>query len=486
MTWKTRFTSLAVLSFAVLSNILLTTTTNAASEYDNQFSHTGTLNPTVVAGVCEGYEHDFALDWFTRTTGEFNTPFYAADNPEHQAQKDKLYQAVTSGNGYYAVGGTNGGQFFITYSTDQNARLEPIYLNGNYMWKFASTNNTNNVSSVTVQSRASIFGAGTIGNTNNCEHWAIGQQNAYNTNAVYNVWLGNQDMLLNTFPTIYPENYGGVVIPDEIDQNTPEKPDLSPKFVYTVTDKDISAKDEKHDMPTYTPDEGYFFQGYSIKWYLHKCTNGFNDTIRMCNDSTIVNTKTLPIGEQYKYSVTDYSDYILEAEYLATECFRYAGYPATPDNCYLLQLNNVFPDYEFHSTNVHLLIDGKTLSGNTATDDCNVAGYCQTPDDGLGMFRALDNIATYGLQEFFIAPINFYATLASKVDNCTPITVPFLESSFQMTCMKQNYYNWSPTIMLLYTTIMTATTGYLIAFNIFRTIKNINTPDHDGIEVAKL
>lgn len=282
----------------------------------------------------------------------------------------------------------------------------------------------------------------------------------------------------------YPDGYAG----KEVLQEYTPLPVRRPDFDYSVADLNVVARDKKQDLPKYTAEAGYYFKGYSVEWFLLKCGEPWDDVTKTCSDTTVENTETLPIGSKYETDAGAYGDYILSAEYVATECYRYPSYPATPDNCYLLSLKTQFPDYDFKPTTVYLKIDGKTFSGSTGNLECDVSGYCEPADDGLGMFHALDDINTFGLSAFLTAPIDFYATLPALATTCSPITVPFIAStySFELECVKPRYQAWSPTIFSIWQTVLIAGVGWLIAFNIFRTIKNINTPDKDGIEVAKL
>lgn len=270
----------------------------------------------------------------------------------------------------------------------------------------------------------------------------------------------------------YPADYNGGEIPAEIDE---EKPTIRPEFSYMVTDKDIQARDHKKDLPEFEPDEGYTFNGYEVEWSLFK-------------NSELIDHQILLQEKEYKYKVKDYGDYKLEARYLVQQCYRYAGYPETPDYCFYVDLGTEFKDIDFTSTAVNLKIDGSSSSGNTLLLECDVAGVCSPPKKTPAslFFNGLDNLNTFGLTQFFTAPITFLATLPAKAENCSPISFPLLGRTIEIECLKPRYYQWSATVMNIYTTLLVAGTGYLIAFNVFRHIKDVNTPDKDKIEVARL
>lgn len=103
------------------------------------------------------------------------------------------------------------------------------------------------------------------------------------------------------------------------------------------------------------------------------------------------------------------------------------------------------------------------------------------------LFNSLDAINTHGLQRFFLAPVTFFQTLPSKMNSCTPITIPFIQGkSFQLECLKDRYWEWSPVVMTIYTTVINALVAYAVATRVFSLIKDMSTPQKDGIEVAKL
>lgn len=103
------------------------------------------------------------------------------------------------------------------------------------------------------------------------------------------------------------------------------------------------------------------------------------------------------------------------------------------------------------------------------------------------LFNSLDAVNTHGLQQFLLAPITFFQTLPSKVENCSPITLPWVNgNSIELECMKDRYWAWSPTVMTIYSTVVNALVAYAVATRIFGHIKDMSTPQKDGIEVAKL
>ena len=185
----------------------------------------------------------------------------------------------------------------------------------------------------------------------------------------------------------YPEGYEGSPVPGGVGTKTVVKPD----FTYSVNNKDVQAKDYNLTLPTITPDEGYTIEGYSVEWSLFKC-GSYTDVGNLCNDSSLSKYQILGQDDTFNYSVSDYGDYHLQANYLVQECYRYPSYPATPDYCFYVDFGAEaeLDDYDFTSTTVHLKIDGSSFSGDTKEGECDVSGFCEPPSP-------YEDCSTYGL-----------------------------------------------------------------------------------------
>lgn len=197
----------------------------------------------------------------------------------------------------------------------------------------------------------------------------------------------NKFLFVNAKEIHYPEDYTGNPIPNGVNTKTTVRPD----FTYSVNNKDVQAKDYNQTLPTITPDEGYTIQGYSVEWSLFKC-GSYTDVGNICNDPDLVKEQILPQDDYFNYSVSDYGDYHLKAQYLVQQCYRYPSYPATPDYCFYVDFGaeSELDDYDFTSTTVRLKIDGSSFSGDTKEGECGVSGFCEPPSP-------YEDCSTYGL-----------------------------------------------------------------------------------------
>lgn len=174
----------------------------------------------------------------------------------------------------------------------------------------------------------------------------------------------------------YPDGYEGSKPPTGIGN----KPTISPQFTYQLSDKKLTATDHNLDLPTFTPDAGYNIVKYQVEWTTFKCGNydtSHGTTSGSCQSPSLKDHQILDQASDYSYTVDDYAHYQLTAEYLVQECYRYPSYPATPDYCFDVSLGTELPDYQFTSTSHDFNINGQSLSGDTASETCDVSGFCQ-------------------------------------------------------------------------------------------------------------
>tara|TARA_Y100000114_G_scaffold157125_1_gene187219 strand:+ start:985 stop:2430 length:1446 start_codon:yes stop_codon:yes gene_type:complete len=186
--------------------------------------------------------------------------------------------------------------------------------------------------------------------------------------------------LLVGFDIEYPANYEGELIPDTVGEESDVEL-LRPDFVAQIANKNIIAHDYNSSLPSFTPEEGYSFVSYEIEWSLWQCENSFDDITGMCDEHVLVNYDILPQDSDYTYEVEDYGDYVLEAEYQVQQCYRYPSYPATPDYCFYADLSAILEDYDAVATTKHLLIDGSSYTVDTKELVCTDVGYCQEAEN---------------------------------------------------------------------------------------------------------
>lgn len=170
----------------------------------------------------------------------------------------------------------------------------------------------------------------------------------------------------------YPVGYEGTRI-----KATPnERKLVAPDYKYEVRDKHLSAKDYNQDLPTITSDEGYYVVAGQLEWTLFKC-DAWDETTNNCTTSTIAKHEILDLDSEFQHDVSSYGDYILNAQYLVQQCFRYPSYPATPDYCFYVDYGvELDGDYTFLPTRSHLIIDGKDITGDTTNEVCDASGLC--------------------------------------------------------------------------------------------------------------
>lgn len=125
----------------------------------------------------------------------------------------------------------------------------------------------------------------------------------------------------------------------------------------------------------------------------------------------------------------------------------------------------------------------KAISGSTI--GCAVGDLCN-PNDRNTWGAAPIN--TYGLQALLTAPLTFLGTLPAKVASCTGISLPEnpLMGTMVLPCLKTFYTTNMPVVVTIWQTVLTGIVAYWIGIRIFATIKDINNPNHDRIEVVQL
>lgn len=182
----------------------------------------------------------------------------------------------------------------------------------------------------------------------------------------------------------YTQNYGVLYPPIDGGGQGTEKEIRRPDFTYQQNDKVIKATPYSPEpaLPDFTGelDEGYTLQGYYIGWNVWKCPGDWDSLTGTCSGTLeLIDDQFTPVDGNYEFSVSEYGNYQLEAEYWAQSCYRYPSYPSTPDYCFYSKLRAHFNDASFDYVNTfkNLTIDGRSITGDTKGEVCNVGGYCQ-------------------------------------------------------------------------------------------------------------
>lgn len=175
---------------------------------------------------------------------------------------------------------------------------------------------------------------------------------------------------------IYPDGYEGKRIIADIK----DRKQIRPQFTYQLHDRSLTAHDYAQDLPTFEPEPGYNIVSYEVQWSLFKCDDkGYDSKLNICNGSPVqVGYSIISQDQDFTTSVQEYGDYFLSAKYQVQQCYRYPSYPATPDYCFYVDLGVKFKDYDFTKTEIHLIIDGRSETGDTSQLRCGVDGKCKS------------------------------------------------------------------------------------------------------------
>jgi len=248
-------------------------------------------------------------------------------------------------------------------------------------------------------------------------------------------------IFLINMPFQAPTGYTG----EEPDTGFQTKTTVKPEFTYDVLNKSVSARDIATDLPTYTPTDGWSFEGFTIEWTLYHCKDGFEPVGSICNGSEIAKYQQTKQTDEFKFEVGEYGDYTLEAQYLAVECYRYPSYPATPDYCVTIDYGQAaqFEDYDFVPTTVYLEINGQSITGDTRDAECDVSGFCEAPSPyedcgtygtdligGLGcQFRNFGVFMGIMLRNLFVPPASFFQEYWNRFNSFMNTKLGFLYQS---------------------------------------------------------
>lgn len=244
-------------------------------------------------------------------------------------------------------------------------------------------------------------------------------------------------------PITYPEDYVGEVIPSGLEEE-PSNQDIigqgfQPSFKIAWDDYDVTLNDT---TPFDKVDE----------FGIDKCYWQISDS----SWSVINATAEYDCSERVPYEITlpEYGNYSVQLTYYDED------------------------DYKLYSSSSQLNLDG-----GSGSDSINDPFY----STAIGRVFEKHQATDYGLQKFFLAPIEFVASLPSKMDNCSTIVIPFLGDNITFPCVK-NVISNSPigSIVPIYQTIVLAVVTYAVAINIMGVIKSATNPLDDKIEVLKL
>lgn len=435
----------AVLSAVLSIGLLVAPTVSAISQYDGVIQLT---EQVVLEEYNQGEPTGNIVDWTYGWSSEFKDALEKRCNNGDMCSAYFAWRDIDLSIANWAIFQmTNSNDILLWYAPNGgtcgfNISNKDFGCTGTPNYKVQLTNN-------------GYCSSGNI-RTENCNH--VKHDNSYPLSVGFNEGDGVKALFIN-YPITYPEGYEGIIPPDKLT----EAQVLTPEYQYSLSKSGKLSIKYLDNLP-------HFLTGISTI-VIESMTENW-----LSIDSSIDTIPVTPGGwldETYQLPAQGY--YIIRIDHN-----QQLDKPPWPSN----------EKYSIEQVWIQLHYDGKTvINANTA----NCEGICNTQRPDVSdsnptspFFNALDNLNTFGLTQFFTAPINFLATLPAKADNCSPISFPLLGKTINIECLKPRYYDWSTTVMNIYTTVLIAGTGYLIAFNVFRHIKDVNTPDKDKIEVARL
>lgn len=280
--------------------------------------------------------------------------------------------------------------------------------------------------------------------------------------AAVNTYISTPDgstksIITNVTHYNYPAGYQGRNIRAEI--KTPTA--LTPDYGWQINE----AGDLKI---TYLKNLPYFLTGtnYVVIDKMNEKWNGIDSnltTLTVQPAGWLDETHTLPSGAGY-YMIRVDHDQQLDS-------------PPWPDQ-------DVEP-YTINQRWIQVYWDGENAASGTTVGCSGICNDFTENDPGFGKGAEFDQ---YGLQSMLLAPIEFIAKLPALGQSCTPITGQLgWIGSMTIPCLKETVYQPHFGAMLaLYQTVITGLTAYWVSIKILGTIKDMQSPDKDRIEVAQL
>lgn len=117
---------------------------------------------------------------------------------------------------------------------------------------------------------------------------------------------------------------------------------------------------------------------------------------------------------------------------------------------------------------------------NNTISDSNVSG--NGADDFFNNFQDND----HGLSSVVTAPLNFIRSLASSSCSSISLTIPYVDTQFNLPCMSTIYRQNFGSLFTLYQTITFGIVAYYVCIKIYGIVKGFKNPDNDRIEVLEL
>lgn len=270
-----------------------------------------------------------------------------------------------------------------------------------------------------------------------------------NQSSTYLPLAGSKIFILNAMDVIYPNDYPGEPIPSIY--TPPRKPD----FNYTVSSSGLLKVD--------------YLDNYETK------PNGAFEV------------QLMQTGDEWDMPLTQVDERVIEPAYTM-------GYEYELSNSGYYHIGISYDDQaELVGVALQFYWNGFSAINGTTIGGCyDDDGVCNPElQNTHPIVRLLNSLPVndYGLQELVRAPIQFFASLPEQAENCTPITLnlPYANAPVTFPCLTTTVFQpHFPTLLTIWQTVITGIVAYGISIKIFATVKNVQTPDNDRIEVAKL
>lgn len=264
-------------------------------------------------------------------------------------------------------------------------------------------------------------------------------------------------IFFSNMPFTPPAGYDGPVVPD-----SPIEPEVfTPQFSWVISDSGKLTL-------TYLKNINPFLAGFGYV-VINEMTTDWQSL-----GTEVLNDFEAPFGTfVYDWQIPAAGYYMARLSYDQT-------FPNSPPwSQPYPRIENVFIQFYWDGA--------RGSSGTTTGCEGTICNPQKQPNsDVWNMFNALDGLNTFGLSAFLLAPINFLQTLPSMVNNCSPINMPILGVNVPIECLQHRYWEWNTPLMITWQTVINAIVCYWVALNVFRNVKNINSPHKDQIEVAHL
>jgi hypothetical protein len=452
---------LGALSAALFTVLFTSSSASAVSAYDNVYiSSNGTAILTNQNyNDCPLTETDIALDWSTYITDE--TKWWSGyNNANMQATKASFENALATGRWGVSVFSGNVSVYWTEDATLQLNWNAPVNGSSGSIVASSSTQNMHSTVITPTCPYGGGFGA-------NAKYSMTPMVTGNIEPTVSNGDTNTSNLFVYTDYYNYPASYEGGTISSGVTVAEIVKPSIKG----SVKGLDLEIYSSPNDIIEEIP-----LTNYWIKYLIAEGDYGCNPATETCIPLYFLEGMAQP-DQRLTARLPRTGVYYVQAQYVDVSGAQ------LPDT----------ETIDFEIGERRLDVDGSFFDFDTDNEVCDVNGQCEplTATGGNPIIGILNSLTpkTFGLQTFVTAPIEFLGTLPSVAQNCTPITMtlPFLNEPISYPCLTQTVYQpHFQTILTIYQTIMTGVVAYWVGIKIFSTIKNINSPDNDRIEVAQL